>query len=137
MSPYLFVAILFVVAAAGVVGLSRLYSGKGYCLPDETRAVCLREWMKAFAPLVTLFAACFAALAFIAAWQNVTEAQKGSLVRVDEILRHRLIAIEKEMAEFNAKASNSVALTNLSKALHDPSEDIQAWRSGIIRNALT
>jgi hypothetical protein len=85
--------------------------------------------MKAFAPPATLFAVCFAALATVAAWQNLTETQKGSLVRVDEILRQRLIAIEKEAAGFNLKTSQSVDLTNLSSNLHDPSEDIQAWRS--------
>jgi hypothetical protein len=131
MSPYFFVAILIVAAAAGVFGLSRMASGKGFCPPGETPVVCFREWMKAFAPLATLVAACFAAFAVIAAWQNLAEAEKGSLVRVDEILRHRLIAIEKEMAEFNEKGSKSVDLTNLYKTLHDHSEDIQAWRGGI------
>jgi hypothetical protein len=79
--------------------------------------------MKAFAPPATLVAAFFAAFAVIAAWKNLTETEKGSLVRVD-VLRQRLIAIEKESAEFSTKA------TSLYKLFHDPSEDIQAWRSG-------
>jgi hypothetical protein len=87
--------------------------------------------MKAFAPVATLVAACFAAFAVIAAWQNLTETGKGSLVRVDEILRHRLIAIEKETDDFNAIASKSVDLTNLYKTLHDPTEDIKAWSGGV------
>jgi hypothetical protein len=54
---------------------------------------------------------------------------QGSLVRVDEILRQRLIAIGKEAAEFNTIVSKSVDLFNLSSNLHNPSEDIQPWRS--------
>src|ERR1700734_3212847 len=110
MRPYFFVAIIIVVAVAVVIGIPARASRKG---------VCFREWMKAFAPVATLVAACFAAFAVIAAWQNLTETGKGSLVRVDEILRHRLIAIEKETDGFNAIASKSVDLTNLYKTLHD------------------
>lgn len=131
MSPYSLAVILIVVAAAVVVGIPALVTFRiGFCSKDETPAVCFREWLKACAPLATLVAACFAALAVAAAWQNLMETQKGSAVRVDEILRHRLIAIEKEAAEFNTIASKSAELTNLSSNLHDPSEGIQAWRGG-------
>ena len=129
MSPYFLVAMI-VVAIAVVIGVPAWASRTGCCAQGETRWVCFREWMKAFAPPATLFGVCFAALAAVAAWQNLTEVQKGSAVRVSEILRQRLIALEREAAEFNTIGSKSVELINLYKTLHDPSEDIRAWRSG-------
>jgi hypothetical protein len=125
MNPYFLVGIIIVVAVAIVVGIPALASCNRCCSQGETRMVCFREWMKAFAPLATLVAACFAAFAVIAAWQNLTEVQKGSAVRISEILRQRLIAVEREASEFK-----SVDLINLYKTLHDPSVDTQAWRSG-------
>jgi hypothetical protein len=137
MRPYFFVAIIIVVAVAVVIGIPARASRKGCCFPSETRWVCFREWMKAFAPVATLVAACFAAFAVIAAWQNLTETGKGSLVRVDEILRHRLIAIEKETDDFNAIASKSVDLTNLYKTLHDLQRTLKLGAVALIPRELT
>ena len=78
-----------------------------------------------------------AAFAVIAAWQNLPETGKGSLVRVDEILRHRLIAIEKETDDFNAIASKSVDLTNLYKTLHDLPRTLKLGAVALIPSELT
>jgi hypothetical protein len=134
MSPYFSIAILILAVGSAVFGLAAVASGKGFCSPIETHVVCFREWMKAFAPLATLVAACFAAFAVIAAWQNLTETQKGSAVHVDEILRHRLIAMEKETDEFNKIASKSLEITELYSILHDPSEDVRAGVVELIPN---
>ena len=124
MDFYIFAALL---AAIVVVCIPIIAAGKGWCPTGETRIACLREWMKAMAPLAIFTAATFAAFAAIGAWQNLQAVQREAAVPIAEILRHRLAGLQREYGNWATIENAMREDAQLFESLADPPIEWQGW----------